>query len=351
MSDTLALRGGKPAIREPLPTIKNATGRLFGEEEKRLVLEALESGSLSCLYGAMTGRFERRFAERMGVENSVAVCNGTSALHTAMIYLNPEPGDEVIVTPISDMGSVIPIVCQQAIPVFADVDPFDLNLDPRKIEELISPRTVAIMVVHFFGSPANMDGILAIAKKHNLFVIEDCAQAHMAEYHGNLVGTLGDVGCFSFQQSKHVTTGDGGMVISKKDNAHGRSLRLCSDKGWPRKLGGRDHYFLAPNYHITELQAAVGLAQIEKYATCIAGRRAAAQRLDDNLRGLEAVRPLGTHPNCKQTYFHYGLRIQRDKINVDGRQFAEALEAEGLECELGYPEINLSICIHRSVKK
>jgi perosamine synthetase len=182
-----------------------------------------------------------------------------------------------------------------------------------------------------------MDPILAIAKKHNLFVIEDCAQAHMAEYHGKRVGTLGDVACFSFQQSKHVTTGDGGMVVASGDNARGRSLRLCSDKGWPRKLGGRDHYFLAPNYHMTELQAAVGLAQIEKYPQCIAGRREAAQRLDDNLRGLEVVRPLGTHPDCTQTYFHYGLRVNLDRISVGGPQFAKALEAEGLVCELGYP--------------
>jgi dTDP-4-amino-4,6-dideoxygalactose transaminase len=265
------------------------------------------------------------------------VSSGTAALHTALIYLDPEPGDEVLVSPITDMGSVIPILYQQAIPVFVDVDSRTQNMDPAKMEAQISPRTRAIVVTHIYGGPADMEPILATAQKHNLFVIEDCAQAHLALYRGRPVGTLGHIGCFSFQQSKHITTGDGGMVVSGEDCRFGRSLRLCFDKGWPREKRGRDHLFLAPNYHMTELQAAVGLAQIDKYTTCIDARCAAAAELDELLAGEEGLRPVETLPECRNTYFYYCFRIDQERLRVDGRQIASALEAEGLEAELGYP--------------
>ena len=299
--------------------------------------EVLETGNLAYIYGHHVTRFEERFAGLMGAEYAVAVSSGTAALHTAMIYLNPDPGDEILVSPITDMGAVIPVLYQQAIPIFVDVDPLNQNMNPAEIEQLLTPRTRALMVTHMFGSPADMDPVLRIAVKHDLFVIEDCAQAHMAEYRGRKVGTLGNMGCFSFQQSKHITTGDGGMVISNEDDQFGRSLRLCFDKGWPRSSDGRDHLFLAPNYHMTELQAAVGLAQCEKYGLCISRRREAAAQLDEMLRGLEGIRPLATLPECKQTYFSYCFRLDPARFRVDAETVVRALRAEGLCCELGYP--------------
>lgn len=333
----LALHGGDPVIAGPLPTVKDSSGRLIGDQEMRLVREVIESGNLAYIYGSKVGEFERRFAELMGAQQGVAVSSGTAALHTALIYLDPDPGDEVIVSPITDMGSVIPILYQQAVPVFVDVDPLNQNMDPARIEEQISPRTRAILVTHIFGSPADMDPIVEIAAKHDLFVIEDCAQAHMTEYHGRTVGTIGNIGCFSFQQSKHITTGDGGMVISSEDGRFGRELRQCFDKGWPRHKPGRDHYFLAPNYHMTELQAAVGLAQIEKYEQSISARRAAAAELDTLLSAESTVKPVGTLPDCRQTYFYYCFELDIESLRCDGAGFVEALKAEGLPCELGYP--------------
>ena len=333
----LAIDGGEPTIRSPLPTIKDASGRQIGDEEMEAVREVIASGNLAYIYGDKVERFEKRFAELMGARHAVACSSGTAALHTAMIYLDPDPGDEVIVSPITDMGSVIPILYQQAIPVFADIDPFNQNLNPAAIEAHISDRTRAIMVTHIFGSPADMDAINAIARKHDLFVIEDCAQAHMTQYNGRTVGTLGDVGCFSFQQSKHITTGDGGMIVANEDERFGRRLRECFDKGWPRHKPGRDHLFLAPNYHMTELQAAVGLAQIEKYDACITARRATAAALDARLAGEEAVEPVGTLPDCIQTYFYYCFRLNPDMLKVEPAKIVAALQAEGLVCEHGYP--------------
>lgn len=225
--------------RKHLAEFRDASGRTFGQEELDALTEVIKSGRLSFLTGPKTSEFERAFAEKYGVKHAVAVANGTAALHTAVIYLNPEPGDEIILSPVTDVGTVIPVIAQLAIPVFADVDPVTQNIDPVSIERNITPRTRAILVTHVYGHPADMDAIMAIARKHNLVVIEDCAQAHLAYYKDKLCGTFGDIACFSFQQSKHMTTGDGGMVISNENERFGRGLRHCSDKGWPRERGTR----------------------------------------------------------------------------------------------------------------
>ena len=330
-------KGNPPLLNIKLPTIANKTGRLIGEEELQQLREVIESGTLAYIYGTKVYGFEKEFATLFGVKHAFAVSSGTAALHTAMIYLNPEPGDEIIVSPITDMGSVIPILYQQAIPVFADIDPATQNLDPASIEENISDRTRAIMVTHIHGIPANMDAIMEIAKRHNLFVIEDCAQAHMSKYHGKIVGTIGEVGCFSFQQSKHITTGDGGMIISNEDMKFGRSLRLCFDKGWPRDKPGRDHYFLAPNYHMTELQAAVGIAQIRKYSESIEARRASGKALVERLRESDLITLLTSLPDTTSTFFSFSFLINLEQLDVTADVIVKELCRQGLKCELGYP--------------
>ncbi|PKL14611.1 MAG: glutamine--scyllo-inositol aminotransferase [Spirochaetae bacterium HGW-Spirochaetae-8] len=324
-------------IPNPLPTIANRTGRLIGEEELQQLREVIESGTLAYIYGTKVWAFEKEFRELLGSPHSVAVSSGTAALHTSLVYLNPEPGDEIIVSPITDMGTVIPILYQQAIPVFADIDPAHQNMDPKKIENLISERTKAIMVTHIHGIPADLDPIMEIAQRYNLKVVEDCAQAHMATYHGHIVGTIGDLGCFSFQQSKHITTGDGGMVVSKTDMYNGRALRLCFDKGWPRDLPGRDHLFLAPNYHMTELQAAVGIAQIRKYPTSINIRRDTGRALAKRLDACDLVTTFRTLPDTTSTFFGFGFKINLPMLDTDGESIAKELRSEGLKCELGYP--------------
>jgi dTDP-4-amino-4,6-dideoxygalactose transaminase len=228
------------------------------------------------------------------------------------------------------------VIAQLAIPVFADVDPVTQNIDPASIEKNITPRTRAIIVTHVYGHPADMDAIMAIAEKHNLFVIEDCAQAHLAYYKGKLCGTFGNVGCFSFQQSKHMTTGDGGMVITNDNERFGRGLRHCSDKGWPRERGGRDHLFLAPNYHMTELQAAVGIAQLRKLDQFVAARVASADRLTELLADVD-VAPVLPMPETTGVYFFYSFRLDPDKLTAPIPDIMKALVAEGIDGFIGYP--------------
>ena len=332
----LAIDGGTPVISTPLPSFRDKSGRSIGPEEAAEIKDVLDSGSLSFMVGQKTKRFEAAFAELYQRQQAVAVSNGTAALHAAVIYLNPEPGDEIILSPITDIGTVIPILAQLAVPVFADINPQDQNIDPRSIEANITDRTRAIMVTHIYGNPADMDAILDIAARHNLFVIEDCAQALLATYKGRLCGTLGDLGCFSFQQSKHITTGDGGMVISNQDGQFGRSLRLCSDKGWPRDRGGRDHLFLAPNYHMTELQAAVGLAQLGKLDRLVATRIKVADRLSANLVDVD-VEPIVPRPGNIGTYFFYSFRLHPERLSAPVPQVMKALAAEGIDGFVGYP--------------
>lgn len=332
----LAINGGPRAVEGTLPSFRDASGRTLGDEEMKELSDVLKSGSLSFLVGPKTGEFERQFAARYGVRHAVAVSSGTAALHTAVIYLNPEPGDEIILSPVTDVGTVIPIISQLAIPVFADVDPQTHNIDPASIERNIGPRTRAIIVTHVYGHPADMDAIMAIAKKHNLFVIEDCAQAHLALYKGKLCGTLGNLGCFSFQQSKHMTTGDGGMVISNEDERFGRGLRHCSDKGWPRERGGRDHLFLAPNYHMTELQAAVGLAQLKKLDQFVKARVSAADRLTALLSDTDVI-PVLPLPRTTGVYFFYSFRLDPQRLSRPIPEVMKALTAEGIDGFIGYP--------------
>lgn len=332
----LAINGGPRAIDGVLPSFRDASGRTIGEEEANALVDVVRSGRLSFLTGPKTGEFERAFAARYGVKQAVAVANGTAALHTAVTYLDPEPGDEIILSPVTDVGTVIPVIAQLAIPVFADVDPLTQNIDPASIERNITPRTRAIIVTHVYGHPAEMDAIMAIARKHKLFVIEDCAQAHLAYYKGRLCGTIGDVACFSFQQSKHMTTGDGGMVISNEDGRFGRALRHCSDKGWPRERGGRDHLFLATNYHMTELQAAVGLEQLKKLDRFVAARVASANRLTELLAGID-VTPVLPLPGSVGVYFFYCFRLDPAKLSAPIPDVMKALAAEGIDGFIGYP--------------
>ena len=337
MTVQLAINGGPKSIKEPIPTIQDGAGRMIDEAELAELREVVETGCLSFLYGSKVKQFEEEFGELYGMPINVGVSSGTAALHTAVLYLNPEPGDEIIVSPITDMGSVIPILQQLAMPVFVDVDPVTQNMDPAKIEEAISPRTRAIIVTHIFGSPADMDPIMEIARKHDLFVVEDCAQSQLATYKGRLTGTIGDLGCFSFQQSKHMTMGDGGLVMAREDGRYGRMLRQCMDKGWPRERGGRDHLFLAPNYHMTELQAAVGLAQMRKLDRIVARRREAALRLDQRMKLIPAYSFVPPLQETFETYFFVGFRMDPAAFKVRMSDVVAALQAEGLPCFLGYP--------------
>ena len=291
-----------------LPSDQDASGRDLGDDEMIKLAAAIESGTLTSTKGTFVKQLEARFADYLGVKNAYACSSGTAALHTALAAIDPEPGDEIVTTSITDMGALTPILYQAAIPVFADVDPKTYNVTADSIEAVLSPRTRAILVTHLFGNPAKMDEIVQLARSRRIPVIEDCAQAYGAEYHGKKVGTLGDIGCFSLQQGKHITTGEGGLVAT--DNAdYARRMFLFINKAWGYGDPQPDHYFLALNYRMNELTGAVALAQLEKLAEFVQRRRQVAEQLDAGLEGLRGLTTPHVEAGAVHTYWKYCLRV------------------------------------------
>jgi perosamine synthetase len=336
----LAIDGGTPVRTAPFPP-----RRPFGDREVELVTQAIRSQNL--FRGAMVQQFEEQFARLYDAKYSAACTSGTAAIHVAVGAIDPEPGDEIITAPITDGGSVVPIVYQNAIPVFADVDD-TYNMDPRDVERKITSRTKAILIVHLFGNPCDMDAMVDVARRHNLPLIEDCSQAHLTEYKGRLLGTFGDFACFSLQQSKHMTTGDGGITITRRDDLQ-RRMRLFRDKGWTTEPGwGRKCYeFLAPNYRMTELQAAVGLAQLEKVAAVVERRHVLGSLLSERIRGLPGIRPAPVTPGGKHTYWAYSFPV----IEGSADDFAAALKAEGIPAGAHYTVEPIYRCMDALAEK
>ncbi|MBI3911311.1 MAG: DegT/DnrJ/EryC1/StrS family aminotransferase [Armatimonadetes bacterium] len=312
-----------------------------------MVTKAIRSQDLFGLGGPMVTKFEQRFAALYGAKYAVASTSGTAAIHIAIGTINPEPGDEVITAPITDGGSIVPILYQNAIPVFADVDT-TYNMDPQDVERKITPRTKAILVVHLFGNPCNMDAMLEIARRHKVWLLEDCCQAHLTEYKGRLLGTIGDMGCFSLQRSKHITTGDGGMTITNNDSLSERMM-LFRDKGWTRKpgWGARTYAFLAPNYRMTELQGAVGVVQTEKVRSVVTKRNELGDLLSSLIRGLPGVQPAPVTSGGRHTYWIYPLRVTEGSAEV----FARALCAEGIPAEAHYIGEPIFLCMEALANK
>jgi dTDP-4-amino-4,6-dideoxygalactose transaminase len=312
-----------------LPSDQEASGRTLGQEEVALLAEAIGTGTLTSTKGRFVKTLESRFAELLGVPHAHACASGTAAVHLAVAALDPEPGDEVVTSPITDMGALTPILYQGAIPVFADVDPDTLNVTARNIERCLSPRTKAIVVTHLFGNPCEMGDILALARERGLPVIEDCAQAFLARYDGRPVGSLGTIGCFSLQQGKHITTGEGGLVVSA-DPALARRMYLFINKAWGYGDPRPDHYFLALNYRMSELQGAVAVAQLPKLEEVVRRRVTAAERLTAQLQGIPGLRTPSVSPRGVHTYWKYALMVDGTVIR-DG--------AAGLAAQLKEKEI------------
>ncbi|QFY11334.1 aminotransferase class V-fold PLP-dependent enzyme [Nonomuraea phyllanthi] len=271
------------------PSMAEADGRTLGDEEVAAVERVIRSGMLNSVWGTEARALEAEIARVYGARHAITCSSGTAALHLSVVAAAPDPGDEIITTPITDFGTVAPILAQNAVPVFADVDPSDGNLDPDAVARLIGPRTKAIMAVHLFGAPARVGELRALADEHGLTLIEDCAQAWLTELpDGRLAGTTGQVGCLSLQQWKHITCGDGGVTVTDDDEL-ARRMRLFADKGWDR-AAGRSHAAFGLNYRMTELQAAVARAQLAKLPGVVAARRRTAVQLLEALKDLPGVR-------------------------------------------------------------
>jgi perosamine synthetase len=315
--------------RHAVPSDQDASGRSLGEAEMAAVRDVIESGVLTSTRGQWVAALEQRFAEILGVRHVVATSSGTAAIHAAIAGLDAEPGDEVITTPITDMGAIAPILYQSAIPVFADVDPRTGNVTAPSIESQLSGRTRAIIATHLFGNPADMPAIMRVAQHYGLPVIEDCCQSYLARSQGDLVGTIGAVACFSLQQGKHVTTGEGGLVATEDDSL-ARRIRLFVNKAWPYGEQDPDHEFLALNSRMSELQGAVGRAQLDKLPSVVDARVRSAARLTKRLDGLDGLEAPWIAPGDEHSYWRYPVLVDSDRFSEGPDGFARELGAQGI---------------------
>jgi len=287
--EKLALFGGEVAKKTPW-----GTGKRFSKDELKHLEEALEQNTLFYWRGKKVKEFTQKFANMYGVKYCAATSSGSASIHVALGAVGVTAGDEVITTGITDMGTIIGILYQNAIPVFADMMPHTYGPDPKSIEEKITDKTKAVVVVHLAGNPADMDPIIKIARKHNIKVIEDCAQSYMCYYKGRLAGTIGDIGCFSTNDFKHISTGDGGMIILNDEETYKKALKFA-DKNYNRlstdPAASREIAYLAPNYRMTELQGAVALAQLDRLEWICSQRNKYGEELTKGIKDLPGIYP------------------------------------------------------------
>jgi perosamine synthetase len=308
-----------------LPSDQDISGRSFGPEEIAAITEVLNSGTLITTKGKYGRLLEETFAKRFGVKYAYACNSGSAAVHVAIAAINPNPGDEIVTTSITDMGALTPIVFQGAIPVFADVDPKTLNVTAETIEKVLSEKTKAIIVTHLFGNPCEMKAIMELADSRGIPVIEDTAQSFLAECDGAYVGTIGKIGAFSFQQGKHMTTGEGGIVVTN-DDAIARRMYLFINKAWGYGDPNPDHYFASLNYRMTELQAALAYEQLLKLDGCVEQRQKMATLLGERLQGIDGIESYAPVDGSTMTYWKYCLRVDDTKIEDGSVGLAKALK-------------------------
>lgn len=326
-----------------LPSDQDASGRRLGAEEISMVSEAIRSGTLTSTKGTLVTTLERQFAAKLGVEHAFACASGTAAVHTAIAAIDPNPGDEIVTSPITDMGALAPILYQGAIPVFAEVDPRTWNITANSIEACLSDRTKAIVVTHLFGNPCVMGEIMELAQSRNIPVIEDCAQAYLAQHMNRTVGTIGSIGCFSLQQGKHMTTGEGGLVCTN-DPKLARRMFLFINKAWGYGDAQPDHYFLALNYRMSELQGAVALAQLRKLDDVVQTRITAARELTNRLEGLPGIDTPWVHSANVHTYWKYCLRVDGNVVTGGAVGLGKLLKDRQITCAPRYIQKPAFMC-------
>lgn len=314
-----------------LPNDRDASGRDLGERELEFLFEVIRSGTLNCTKGTFTKRLELAFAATTRKKRAVACASGTAAIHAALAALRLQAGDEVLTSPITDMGAVMPILYEGAVPVFCDVDPATCNVTAQTLAERITERTKAIVVTHLFGNPAEMAPIVRLAREAGAALIEDCAQAFLASDDGQLVGTFGDLACYSFQQGKHMTTGEGGMVTTDDQELADRVERFVN-KGWGYGDAKPDHDRPGLNYRLTELQSAVGLAQLEKLEGCVARRRKSAAVLTELLKGQPGLETPRIRPGSQHSYWRYTLLVDPSFVAGGTDALGARLRESGVAC-------------------
>jgi perosamine synthetase len=304
------------------------------EREEELVVEVLRSGQLSL--GPVGPRFEQAFAETVGTRYAVACSSGTTGLHVALHRLGLEPGDEVITSSFSFISSANVILYERARPVFADIDERTFNLLPEAVEAAITPRTRAIIPVHIFGYPCEIDRISAIAERHGLPVIEDACEALLARIGGRIVGTHGSPAVYGFYPNKQMTTGEGGIVTTDDPDVH-RELRSLVNQGRSDSGEWLVHERVGFNYRMDDVSAAIGLAQLEKLESLLAGRRRVAERYTELLAGIPGVELPYEGPH-ERSWFVYPIRLAG---GIDRPAVIERMAARGVATRPYLPAIHL----------
>jgi dTDP-4-amino-4,6-dideoxygalactose transaminase len=327
----LALLGGSPVRTKPFPRWP-----VFGEAEEQRLLRTLRSGDWGRLDGDEVSQFEHRFAAMHGCRHAIAVASGTVALRIALLAAGIRANDEVIVPPYTFVATATAVVEANAVPVFADIDLNTFNLDPEAARRAITPRTKAIIPVHFAGQPAEMDAFRAIADEHGLVVIEDAAHAHGSSYRERPAGSLGHLAAFSFQSSKNLTAGEGG-IITTNDAALGDACRSIQNCGRVADGVWYEHHVVSGNYRLGEFQGAILNGQIERLEEQTATRDRNGRALASRLGRLPGLHPQARPPECTRHSYHlFMLRLDSAAFGASRAAVLRALEAEGIPCSAGY---------------
>lgn len=334
--DELALLGGEPVKKTPFPAWPQ-----YDERERQALMEVLESRNWWRTPGTRTLQFEREFAAYHDAKHSIAVTNGTAALEVTMAALDVGPGDEVIIPDFTFVATASAVLFAGALPVLVDVTADTYCLDPDLVEAAITERTKAIIAVHLGGHPADLDRLLEIARRHSLRLVEDSSHAHGSEWKGQKVGAIGDIGTFSFQQSKLMTAGEGGIIVTNDDELEhlARSTHDCG------RMPGEwfyAHFIYGSNYRLSEWQGAVLSQQLARLDEQAAVRTRNTAYLDRELIGIEGITPQALDPRCTRNG-HYAYIFHYDSAAFAGvptDRFIQALNAEGIPTQASYPPIH-----------
>ncbi|MBK5293949.1 MAG: DegT/DnrJ/EryC1/StrS family aminotransferase [Acidobacteriia bacterium] len=343
----LALLGGEPVRKESFPSWPR-----FDAVEEKALLEVLRSGKWGRGNGKMVDEFEKRYAELLGARHVLATANGTSALFTSVNALGVGPGDEVLVPPYTFVATINIVLLQHALPVFVDTDIETFQMDARKVDGKITDRTAAIIPVHMAGGAADLDHILRIGSERKIPVIEDACQAHLGEWRKRKLGTLGVTGCFSFQASKNLNSGEGGAVVTSNDEIMERCYGFHNN-GRGRKVSSSDFSYRqgGANLRLTEFQAAILLSQMTRVERQSRVREENARYLTSLLEKIPGIKPVRNYEGCTRSAWHlYMFRYDKEAFAGAGRDlFLRALAAEGVRASGGYSPLNKEPFIKETV--
>jgi dTDP-4-amino-4,6-dideoxygalactose transaminase len=336
--DKPAILGGSKVRTAPFPSWP-----VFDQTEERALIEVLRSGHWFRGTGQAVKNFEAAYAQLTGAKFCQATANGTAALYTSLNALGVEPGDEVLVPPYTFIATVNVVLRQHALPIFVDSDIETSQMDARKIEAAITPRTKAMIPVHLGGSPCDLDAILAIANKHKIPVIEDACQAHLAEWRGRKVGTWGATGCFSFQASKNLNSGEGGAILTADEAIRDRCYAFQNSGSGLKYIGATFTYAQSgANLRMTEFQGALLQAQMKRIEKQAQTRTDNARYLTSMLKEIPGIVPARMYDGCTRNAYHlFMLRYHKEHFaGLPREKFLKALDAEGIPASSGYAPLN-----------